>query len=267
MNVPANCVSSTLPVQIVGFGVRIYCHYYTNQIPSYVIQSCFILLAPVLYAASIYMVLGRLIRSVRGERFSLIRATWITKVFVIGDLLALNVQGNGAGLASNEKHQKVGEYIVIGGLIIQLIVFGFFVVCARGFHRRMGRCVAEEGESNPDIPWRQGLNMLYACSALIAVRSIFRVVEYVMGVDSYLLANEWPMYVFDSTLMFGVQVIFFIWYPSKFVVKKDDGPEDAHSLEAIESQRGSSDTSTRLCQPGEGHVGKFTTPMTGTERS
>jgi hypothetical protein len=42
----------------------------------------FILLAPALFAESIDMVLGRIIRSVRGEQHSLIRVHWLKQAFV-----------------------------------------------------------------------------------------------------------------------------------------------------------------------------------------
>ena len=77
--------------------------------------------------------------------------------------------------------------------------------------------------------------MLYTCCALIVVRSVFRVVEYVMGTDGYLLSNEWPMYVFDAVLMWAVQVIFFVWFPDKFQIGRDDREEDGHMLVGSES--------------------------------
>ena len=61
--------------------------------------------------------------------------------------------------------------------------------------------------------------MLYACSALITVRSVFRVVEYIMGTDGFLLSHEWPTYSFDAVLMLAVQVIFVVWFPDKLNVK------------------------------------------------
>lgn len=57
--------------------------------------------------------------------------------------------------------------------------------------------------------------MLYPTSTLILVRSLFRIIEYFMGSDGYLLENEWPLYVFDGLLMAAAMVIFYVWYPSK----------------------------------------------------
>lgn len=58
-------------------------------------QSLFLLLAPILYAASIYMVLGRVIRFVRGEHMSYIPVGIMTKVFVGGDILSFLLQAAG----------------------------------------------------------------------------------------------------------------------------------------------------------------------------
>jgi hypothetical protein len=204
---------------MIGYAVRIACHWYTDQIAPYAIQSCFIVIAPVFYAAAIYMTLGRIIRSVHGDCLSLIRPTRLTKIFVWGDFITLNIQGNGAGLTANDKHQKIGEAIVITGLFFQIVLFGFFIVAVVVFHKRMRECMPRKGPSatHTAAPWRRGLNMLYACSVLIMVRSIFRVVEYIQGLDGYLLSNEWPLYVFDAVLMLAVQVIFYVWSPEPFL--------------------------------------------------
>lgn len=61
----------------------------------YVIQSLLLLLGPTLLAASIYMVLGRLIRLLDADNYSLIRPQWLTKVFVLGDVISFLAQSGG----------------------------------------------------------------------------------------------------------------------------------------------------------------------------
>jgi hypothetical protein len=61
-------------------------------------QSLLLLLAPALFAASIYMVLGRIIRLTDGEAYSLIRVSRLTKIFVAGDVLSFLVQSTGMHL-------------------------------------------------------------------------------------------------------------------------------------------------------------------------
>jgi len=61
----------------------------------FVLQSTPTLLAPVLFAATIYMCLGRIIRATEGQHLSPIKPSWLTKMFVAGDVLGLGVQGAG----------------------------------------------------------------------------------------------------------------------------------------------------------------------------
>jgi hypothetical protein len=54
-----------------------------------------LLVAPALYAASIYMMLGRIILVTDGESHSVIRKNWLTKIFVAGDVVSFIMQGAG----------------------------------------------------------------------------------------------------------------------------------------------------------------------------
>jgi hypothetical protein len=111
------------------------------------------------------------------------------------------------------KNAKLGEGIVIAGLLIQILMFGLFVATSVLFWKRIAQ-TSTLGSCNVRVPWRQSMRMLFFVSALIMVRSIFRVVEYAMGSEGYLLQHEWPLYIFDSVLMFAVMVVYFLWYPT-----------------------------------------------------
>jgi hypothetical protein len=69
----------------------------------FIVQSLFILVAPALLAASIYIILGRIILLVDGERYSLVRQKWLTKMFVAGDVFSFLLQG-----AGTLPHHKIG---------------------------------------------------------------------------------------------------------------------------------------------------------------
>jgi len=47
------------------------------------------------------MELGRIIVLVGGERHSLIRVSWLTKIFVSGDVLSFLMQASGKSLVAN----------------------------------------------------------------------------------------------------------------------------------------------------------------------
>lgn len=61
----------------------------------YIIQTILPLIAPALYAASIYMILGRIILLTDGEKHSIIKKKILTKVFVAGDVVSFLLQGAG----------------------------------------------------------------------------------------------------------------------------------------------------------------------------
>lgn len=71
--------------QTIGYCGRIWSHFDKESIGGFVMQAILILVAPALFAASIYMILGRLIRALGAEHLSLIPIKWVTKIFVTGD--------------------------------------------------------------------------------------------------------------------------------------------------------------------------------------
>lgn len=202
-----------LLVEIIGYATRIDSHNNTGSLPPYCIQAVFILVGPALFAASVYMVLARIIRSVHAEHHSVLPLNWVTKTFVLSDVITFIVQAGGSGMMVNSGLTNVGQGVVIAGLALQVFSFCLFIVTAYVFQTRMRRNPTPESFDNI-IPWKQHLYSLYGISALVVIRSVFRVVEYAMGNDGYPLTNEWTLYVFDAVPMFAAMVTFGIWYPS-----------------------------------------------------
>lgn len=204
-------------------------HDKTSELIPYVIQSVFLLLAPILFAAAVYMVLARIIRSVNGEQYSPIRITWVTKIFVGCDVLTFLIQGTGAGMMSIGSMSKMGQNIVLAGLILQILTFVLFMVTAIVFEKRMKAASTPESTQG-GLLWKKHLFCLYAVCAMILLRSVFRVIEYGLGNDGYLLANEWPTYVLDAVPMFVAMICFGYWYPSELqlsLVKSESETEMA----------------------------------------
>ncbi|KAJ5969919.1 hypothetical protein N7501_006167 [Penicillium viridicatum] len=187
----------------------------------YVMQSTLLLIAPALFAASIYMELGRIIIMVKGEQFALVRVNWMTKIFVAGDVLSFLMQASGAGImvkGSNStdpsSSSSTGQNVIIGGLIVQIVFFGFFLLTSLIFQKRLGshagaRTVADQ------YPWRKHMWALQSSSVLVLIRSVIRVVEYAQGTHGYLMEHEVFIYVFDGLLMFAMMVILVVIHPSE----------------------------------------------------
>ncbi|KAL2817579.1 RTA1 like protein [Aspergillus granulosus] len=213
--------------QIIGYICRIIAHDNKESIPIYSIQTILILLAPPLYAASIYMVLGRLIAFLHAEKLSVISVRWMTKIFVAGDVIAFVMQAAGGGIMATGtiENYELGEDITVGGLAVQLAFFSVFMVTCGIFHRRIRQSPTHEATAlsaslreQKGRGWETVLVGLYIASILILVRSIFRVIEYVQGNDGYLISHEVFMYVFDSALMFLTMVVMNVCHPSMILV-------------------------------------------------
>ncbi|KAK5252479.1 hypothetical protein LTS06_002886 [Exophiala xenobiotica] len=147
------------------------------------------------------MTLGRLMRATGCSHLSPIRVNWLTKIFVLGDVLCFFVQAIGASILSNAKSddkdkENLGKDVALAGLILQVIIFFFFMFIAVKWHWRMRRRVSSSKNSKPlsGMRWETGLWVLYTVSAIISVRNVARVVEFAGGSKGYFFTHEWTLW-------------------------------------------------------------------------
>lgn len=229
-------------VQIIGYGARCVSHFNKTSTIAYAMQSLFLLLAPILYAASIYMVLGRVIKFVRGEKLSYIPVEIMTKVFVGGDVFSFLLQaagkrqnyhlssllyssntffiGGGIMTGGSANTLVIGQWVIVAGLCVQLVFFGAFLVSAFIFHSKISRHPTTKSEQtiHPGSFWpRDWRGVLFGCyvvSILILIRSVYRLVEFIQGQQGYLMSHEVFLYVFDATMMLFVMVLMNFCHPA-----------------------------------------------------
>jgi hypothetical protein len=157
------------------------------------------------------MFLGRLIRASGYPHLSPIRTTWITKIFLLGDIFCFFVQLVGAAKLVKPKTPEdvdSGQNIILAGLGLQIVIFGLFIVVGVMFHLRLRK----RGKASMNSLMEQQLFSMYICSMLVLVRSVFRLAEYKSGENGYLMKHEWPVYTFDVFLMVLVMTISLNWY-------------------------------------------------------
>ncbi|CAG8886049.1 unnamed protein product [Penicillium egyptiacum] len=198
-------------LEIIGYVFRAVSTNSTGGLLPYVIQDIFLVLPPVFFAATLYMTYFHIVKAIHGEPFSPISMRWATRFFIAGDIVCLLIQGNAAGLLAKSETTKTGDYIIIAGLILQILIFVYFLICCLLFNMRF-RAQVGESHAAAHVPWQTCLNMLYVTSMAILVRNIFRVVEFAMqsvNDTGYLVTHEWPLYAFDGALMLSVMVLFF----------------------------------------------------------
>lgn len=129
-------------------------------------------LAPVFVAAGNYLLISRLILAVlppSSHRILKIPGRRLTPIFVACDIVAFIVQGSGSSIASSNDWtgptEKTGRYVMVGGLVFQLVAFSLFLSVFGRFHflaNRMAVSDAPEG-------WRKVVLSVYTSSILIMV--------------------------------------------------------------------------------------------------
>ncbi|CRK11047.1 hypothetical protein BN1723_009254 [Verticillium longisporum] len=126
--------------------------------------------------------------------------------------MSLDEVHNGAGLSAAGDYDlfKLGEKVIIGGLFVQIVFFGFFVCTSVLFQHRLTRSptpVSIEGR----LPWKRHL-------------------YYIQGNDGYLITHEVYLYIFDALLMAAVMAIFVVWYVGDLESKKKRKAANLDSL-------------------------------------
>ncbi|RSM16705.1 hypothetical protein CDV31_004477 [Fusarium ambrosium] len=187
-------------MQIIGYiGKAISSSESPNWIVKpYIIQTLLLLISPAMFAASIYMTFGRIILVTDGEVCSPLRRVWLTKIFVLRDVLSFVLQGGGIMASGGLEALHNGEHTMIISLVIQLAFFSLFSITASIFHARFA-------------------------AGLIMIRSVFRLIEYAQGNAGYLISHEAYLYIFDSVLRFLTMVLFAWEHPSQLNAKSLGG--------------------------------------------
>ncbi|GME56371.1 putative RTA1 domain protein [Neofusicoccum parvum] len=202
----------------------------------YLLQLMLILASAPLVAATIYMTLGRIIRTLDAEHHAMIRTRWLTKLYVVIDVGSFVCQMMGSAMQSSGDPAgvKLGIKIVVGGLGFQLAAFLFFIAMAWRFHFRLNREPTSISR-HPQIQWRRDMWVLYTTSILIFVRSTFRIIEFVEGNEGAIYTHEAFLYVFDAFLMFLVVTILAVFHPARLIKNCNQIRKSRANEEDVES--------------------------------
>ncbi|KAF2266624.1 RTA1 like protein [Lojkania enalia] len=214
------CVLIGSAIEVAGYIVRAVSIKHDREIPPFAVSSTLIIIAPVFVAAGNYLLIGRLIRAVLSSdkhRIFFIPARFITKIFVSFDILAFLIQASGSGIASSGSWEgseaTIGTNVLIGGLAFQVATFTWFLSIVLRFWQHTKYHI----RADAPVGWSRVLQAIWVSSSLILVRSVYRVVEFALGIDGYPFEHEWIFYVFESLPMLPAIAIFCFIHPAKYL--------------------------------------------------
>ncbi|PYH31669.1 RTA1 domain-containing protein [Aspergillus neoniger CBS 115656] len=206
-----------------GYYGRAWSHQGRTLIGPWALQEMLILCAPPFIAATIYMILGRMIVAFAAEHHSVIRPKWLTKIFVLNDVICFLTQIGGAGVqvTGDEHLMKTGIKAVLAGLIFSLVIFLLFVWVAIVFHLRLSREPTWVVNENPWLMggWKRYMWALYVACGALMLRNLVRTVQFGANETSPLNTQEVYIYVFDAALMFVSMAVLAVYHPGTMIKK------------------------------------------------
>ncbi|MCJ1255117.1 hypothetical protein MMC24_002933 [Lignoscripta atroalba] len=193
-----------------------------------------IMLAPSLLAAACYMIFGRIIywvtpESRRGFRHLWVPARFIAIFFIFWDVLSFVIQclaliiilsqvyNTDTDTRLRAKALKTGYNVLKIGFIMQICVFGTFALLALRFMfvSKQWRYDWPEGGNSS---WRKLAWTIAGVSCLIAVRAIYRMLEFTVSQGTnYLSEHEWCFYIFDSLIVMVLLVSLNLVHPGHYM--------------------------------------------------
>ncbi|KAJ5086543.1 RTA1 domain protein [Penicillium alfredii] len=202
-----------------GYYGRSWSHRKPDDMKPWIMQELLILCAPPLISATIYMILGRIIRSLQAEHHSMVRTKWLTAIFVLNDIVCFCTQIGGAGvqITGDDRIMKIGQKAVLGGLILSLVVYLLFIATAARFHVRLAREPTPIVRDNPRLRWRRYLVALYVECVAVFLRNLVRAIEYSQGTRGFIADHEAMLYVFDAFLMFLTLLLLLGFHPGLLI--------------------------------------------------
>lgn len=203
-----------------GWILRCISTYYPANLNLYIAQSVFIYLAPPVYSAAAYNLVGRLMNYLPMHAVLNPNRVLIFFVYVGAAVESITVAGaaKNAAAGTDLAEYKNGGVLIAAGLVLQGVVECLVVAIVATVHRRASR--ARMVPRNV----KTLCYTLYGTSTFVLLRCIFRAVEAFemfgnLGCTSNcgpILSQEWYLYAFEL----GPMLIFTFWmnllHPGRF---------------------------------------------------
>ncbi|UKZ77026.1 hypothetical protein TrVFT333_004742 [Trichoderma virens FT-333] len=213
------------------------------------------LLAPLWINAFVYMTFARMVHVyIPDRKVWIVKASQISKLFVLADILSFIVQAAGGVLVSpgvSPSTQEIGMHIYEGGIGLQELFILCFIGLMIAFHLRINKLNKElpllpeevnlnpaNGEHRRETEKPRGaltlLIALYAVLAFITMRIIFRLVEFLGGRDpdsNPIPYHEYYFYSLDAFPMLAALLILAVIHPGRFLTGPNSSLRDAKKEE------------------------------------
>ncbi|RPA82783.1 RTA1-domain-containing protein [Ascobolus immersus RN42] len=192
--------------EVAGYVGRILGYNNPWNMDYFLLQICALTISPTLLAAGIYVTLSKVV-TVFGPDLSRIQPKTYTWLFLCLDLISLILQGTGGGMAATagkeQENNDTGNWIMIAGLIFQVVTLTFFIAMCSEFAwkvKKNGRTgVLHNGKQGKKL--KIFLVSLAVATLFILIRCIFRIAELWDGWSGKIMSNQTDFIVFEGVMV------------------------------------------------------------------
>lgn len=200
----------------LGFSLRYLSKFSPDSVGLFAIEELLIICTPALFLAFNYVTYGRLI-SYAGAEHSIVNSRRVATIFVVSDVFTFLLQAGGSGLQTSDKFAKTGQTIVLVGLVLQAVSYGFFCLLLVKSHLS----IKSSGPYQKHRPCIRLIQVLYFSSVFIIIRCVYRIVEYAQGDGGYLLTHEAFLYALDTLPLILAIATYIPFWPAKYIEQHD----------------------------------------------
>lgn len=170
-------------------------------------------------SAGIYLTLKHIVLTI-GEEYSRLQARWYTWIFILCDLFSLILQGAGGGIAATaetENMQKVGNNLMMAGIVFQ--VFTFLVLFALVAMYASTAFANRNSFSQSTVTLLSSTKFkLFIASLIVAwitifTRCVYRIAEMAGGWGNPIMQNEVEFIILENVMILIATLCLTIFHP------------------------------------------------------
>jgi hypothetical protein len=209
--------------EAIGYVGRILLHSNPFSQVGFEMQICCLIISPAFISAAIYLTLKHVTLAF-GPEYSRLKPNFYTWIFICCDIFTLILQGAGGGIAASAKTdsmQKIGNDLMMAGIVLQVVILLAFATASADFLLRLRRASKRTNAMlSPEAHSlvAQTRFQLFVAGLVLAFLTVFtrccyRIAEMAGGWANPIMQNETDFVVLDGVMVLVASLCLTILHP------------------------------------------------------
>lgn len=209
--------------EVIGYVGRVLLHSNPYSQVGFDMQICCLIISPTFISAAIYLTLKHVTLAF-GPEYSRLKPKFYTWIFICCDMFTLILQGAGGGIAASAKTdsmQKIGNDLMLAGIVLQVAILLAFAAASADFLLRLSHSLkATNMTMSPeayslllDTKFRAFVAGLLLAFVAIFIRCCYRIAEMAGGWANPIMQNETDFIVLDGVMVLVASLCLTVLHP------------------------------------------------------